>query len=216
MPKTIKDKERELIETPLAGELNFWDFDSENNAIIYVDGSVGCGFEIKGIDNECDSDDEINQRTLLIRSFLNNLPEDSIFQVIYNVDSDFGETLSSHHKETPSALINWISRSREEKFKAEEDQGILYHPKIYLFFRYFPSSKVVKAISFFQKKEKFSEEFRKNHEKMMEELNQKALDIESSLSTLGLEAKRLDAKKIKALIYDFLNPERAETLSLKE
>ena len=107
-------------------------------------------------------------------------------------------------------------RSREEKFKAEEDQGILYHPKIYLFFRYFPSSKVVKAISFFQKKEKFSEEFRKNHEKMMEELNQKALDIESSLSTLGLEAKRLDAKKIKALIYDFLNPERAETLSLKE
>ena len=51
---------------------------------------------------------------------------------------------------------------------------------------------------------------------MMQELNQKALDIESSLSTMGLEAKRLDAKKIKALIYDFLNPERAETLSLKE
>src|SRR3990167_8303698 len=111
MPKTIKDKERELVETPLAQELNFWDFDEDNNAIIYVDGSIGCGFEIKGIDNECDSDDEINQRTLLIRSFLNSLPEDSVFQVIYSVNSDYSSTLKAHHKKTPSPLINWISES---------------------------------------------------------------------------------------------------------
>lgn len=216
MPKTLKEKEAELIENPLAHELNFWDFDEENRAIIYVDGSIGCGFEIRGIDNECDSDDEINQRTVLIRGFLNSLSEDSLCQVIYTVDSDYSQVLSSHDKKTPSSLINWISKSRYNKFEEEQKNSLLYRPHIYLFFRFWPKENISKHLGFFQKQAKFNDEFKKNHKKVMKELNQKALDIEAALSTIGVCVKRLDINKVKPLIYEFLNPERALSLVYKE
>jgi len=212
MPKTLKEKEAELTENPLASELNFWDFDHEDRAIIYVDGSIGCGFKVDGVDNECDLDEDINQRTILIRSLLNSLPENCVFQMIYDVDSDFSEEIKEHHKKTPSSLINWISKNRFNRFKEEETHGLLYRPHIYFFFRFWPEEKNVKPLKFFQKQVKFSEDFKKKHQKMMRELFEKALDVESSFNALGLKARRLEIKEIKSLIYKFLNPERAQIL----
>lgn len=215
MPKTVRDKENELIEVPLASELNFWDFDSSNNAVIYVDGSVGAGFELSGIDNECDSNDEINQKTLLTRGFLNSLPEGISIQVINQIDSDYDEVISSHDKKTVSPLIDWISHNRTQRLYFEQNEELLYHPKVFLFFRYFPEMDVVTKIKFFEKKKKFESGVKANHQKLIDEINQIALDIEAALVTIGISCTRLNSTQIRSLIYDFLNPERAKILPIR-
>jgi hypothetical protein len=215
MPKTVRDKENELIEVPLSSELNFWDFDPHNKAIIYVDGSVGAGFELSGIDNECDSDDEINQKSLLTRGFLNSLPEGISIQVINQIDSDYDDIISSHDKKTKFPLIDWISQNRIRRLYFEQDEGLLYRPRIFLFFRYFPKADVVTKIRFFEKKKKFESRSKNYHFKMMDDLNQLALDIEAALVTIGISCTRLNVYELRALIYDFLNPERAKILPIR-
>ena len=215
MPKTMKDKENEFIEVPLVSELNFWEFDEKNDAIIYVDGSMGAGCELSGIDNECDSDEDINQRTLLLRGFLNSLPEGILIQLIYKVDSNFSDVILEHDKKTNYPLIDWISEHRVNRLGLEQNESILYRPRIYLFFRFWPKTDVVSKIKFFEKKKEFGSRSQDIHEKLIHELNQKASDIEAALTTCGVHSRRLGIDEIKTLIYEFLNPERSELLPFR-
>ena len=214
MAKTIKEKNAEFSEVPLASELPFWQFLLEEKAIVFVDGSVGAGFKLSGLDVECVSYDEINQRTVALRSFLNNLPEGVVVQIIYGVNSHYSDVISAHNKGTGNAFVDWITQNRIEGLKNEQEEESLFRPHIYLFFRFWPDEKPVSKIKLFDKKKKFMTLSQSKHKALIEELNQRAHDLSLSLESAGIPSRRLSTDEIRSLVYDFLNPQRAKILPL--
>lgn len=194
-------------------ELPYWDFfDLPKPHLVLNDGSLVTGLKVTLRDIECLDDEEINQFTNGLRSALNSIAEGVTVQFLVGVRSDFQDVIKAH-SEGKSAnihpLISKIAEFREQKLIDSLEKGELYRPELLIFLR--TPMIGTKKVSFFKKKEFFSDKVDESYLETLEMLSQNVDSLKSSLSSVGLESSDLSKEEIISRIYSFLNPKRTKT-----
>jgi len=85
-------------EQPLAHELPYWEFLDHDGAgvLVHVDHTYSLVLELEGIDTDCLDDDALVQATNAIHGILQNVPVGTLIQLLYDVDTDIGATVSNY------------------------------------------------------------------------------------------------------------------------
>jgi conjugal transfer ATP-binding protein TraC len=196
-------------EHSLSEELPYWDF--LNDLVVLADGTLVAGLKIRGIAVESLDTDSINQITMGMRSFLNNIPDGYEISFFVDVNSNF-ESLLTAHEELRSGKkdLDWIVDTRLSSLREKAANNDILRPDIYAFvYRRFLSENKSSKLSFFSKPKEFQSVKREAHEKASVELHQTLEGIVQSLSALGAGATKLNEKEMIEIIYRFLNPGRA-------
>ena len=85
----------------LGAQMPFWHFDQD--FLVFSDGSLGAGFELKGMDISSMSCDGINTINRGLGNLLASLPEGLSLQVFYQVMPDVGDLICRHKALSTSA-----------------------------------------------------------------------------------------------------------------
>ncbi len=177
-----------------------------------MDGSLGVGFKLTGLDISCASPDEINAFSNKIESLIIGLPEKVRLQVFYKLTNEAKGIIDEHKKSVgdDDPLYAPIANARYEFFEKKVQEGSLFVPEIYFFVR--SDSLNMKKRGLFEKKQEFQgfpiEQFTAHKEKFLILASQ----IESSLVSARLKPRRMSSEECFALSFGYYNFERAETL----
>lgn len=200
------------MSTKLADYLQVWGL--ENNNIIFSDGSFGFGFSLTAIDSTCWSIEQANDYGQKLIQFLNGLPENIDFQFVCDIKAGNSEVIKNHSQSdvSESDVIRSLTLARAKKFNDLDSQGLLPNHGLILFLRRKPSESLLSKPSLFSRNHNFKE---MSEDKLKTELstnNRVSCELLSSLSSLGLEPKQLDADEILNLVYQQWNPSRSIAL----
>ena len=195
-------------EHSLASELPFWDF--LDTCIALSDGSLVKALKLNSISTETLEDDEVNNITLKLRSFLNGLEDGLEISFFVDTHSNYNYLIKEHENITSkNEAINLISKDRITLLKEEMKKENILKKDIYLFVYKRPSSQTkVSVLNFFKNKSQFQSVSKKEHEEKLKELLNLTKSITENLESVGVSAKNLNKKETLRLIYQFLNPER--------
>ena len=192
----------------LAQTLPFWHFD--NNLMVYSDGSFGAGFLLKGFDGNFLDNQEKNNFSSQIENLLITAKEGLKLQIFYNLSPRINH-LIKEHKELQNNSLEHYKPIKEARINfLEEKNKAFFMPEIYFFIR----SKSINYTKqkFWQTNKKFEtislEEYRKHKAKFLLNVRQ----IKSSLALCSLSPKILKRNEWCKLLFDYLNPERAERI----
>ncbi len=97
-----------------------------------MDGSLGVGFKLTGLDISCASPDEINAFSKKIESLIIGLPEKIRLQVFYKLTNE-AKAVIEEHKTCVSGddpLYAPIANARHEFFEKKVRDGSLFVPEI--------------------------------------------------------------------------------------
>ncbi len=189
--------------------LNFWHFFGDH--LVFGDGSMGCGFKLKGKDISCAAEDEINQFTRKVENLVTSLPEGSSLQFLYRLTPNVKESVNNHiglSKSCPIENYDKILESRAKHLRGGIEQKRFFSPEIYLFFKGKPHS--FKKQKLFQKSGEFEQVEKENFKHHVEDFERAASQVESSLIDCGLFSKRLTKKEWFSLLYEHFNLARSE------
>lgn len=179
-----------------------------------MDGSLGCGFKLKGLDISCASPDEINGFSKKIESLLVGLPEKIRLQIFYKLTNQASKVIEEHKRcvGADDPLYAPIATARYEFFGKKVEEGTLFIPEIYFFVR--SDSLAMKKRGLFEKKQVFEgfpvEQFTAHKEKFLILTDQ----IESSLASAKLQPKRLTSNECFDLSFGYYNFERVDSLGV--
>lgn len=195
----------------LATKLPFWHFN--NDLMVYADGSLGCGYEISGLDISCEEEETINELSRKIENLFLSSSEGLRFQVFYKLTNDANDTLAGHEAIVSSAPKNYapLADARLNFLKDAKTRGSDYFiPKIYVFIRSRPlqykKKKVFEKEVLFKKAAK--EDFLKHETNFKRELKQ----AESSLRHIGLRPRAISSDQWFSLCFDYLNLYRSSSI----
>lgn len=179
-----------------------------------MDGSLGVGFKLTGLDISCASPDEINAFSKKIESLVIGLPEKIRLQVFYKLTNE-AKSVIEEHKACVTAddpLYAPIANARHEFFENKVQNGTLFVPEIYFFMR--SEALLMKKRGLFEKKQEFqgfpAEQFTTHKEKFSILVNQ----VESSLQSARLQPQKLSKEQCFALSFGYYNFERTENLGV--
>ena len=179
-----------------------------------MDGSLGVGFKLTGLDISCASPDEINAFSKKIESLIVGLPEKIRLQIFYKLTNN-AKLVIEEHKASATGddpLYAPIANARHEFFEKKANDGRLFVPEIYFFLR--SDALVMKKRGLFEKRQEFQgfpvEQFTAHKDKFLILVNQ----VESSLSSARLQPKRLNSEECFALSFGYYNFERTESLGV--
>ncbi len=197
-------------EHSLASELPFWDF--LDNCVALSDGSLVKALKLKSLSTETLEDDEVNNITLKLRSFLNGLEDGVEVSFFVDTHADYNTLIKAHQNIiSNNKAINLISEDRINLLKSEMEKENILKKDIYLFVYKRPNSQAKSSIlNFFKSPSQFQAVSKKVHEEELRELLNLTNSITENLEGLGVNAKSLNKKETLKLIYQFLNPERAK------
>lgn len=179
-----------------------------------MDGSLGVGFKLTGIDISCASPDEINAFSKKIESLIIGLPEKLRLQVFYKLTNEAKSIIEEHRKSagTDDPLYSPIAEARYEFFEKKVREETLFVPEIYFFVR--SDALAMKKRGLFEKKQEFEgfpiEQFTAHKEKFLILASQ----VESSLTSARLQPRRMSSEECFALSFGYYNFERAESLGM--
>src|SRR3989338_1130058 len=197
----------------LCEELTYWDFiDGIRPHVVLHDGSLVSGLKVSLVDIECLDDREINHFTMGLRSALNSISEGVNVQFHLTVRSDFKETIDKHissQAENIHPLVKSISDYREEKLRHALDKNELYRPELFVYLQVPQVDS--KKLTFFKKKELFSENAVLSYQETLELLGQNTDTVSSSFHSVGLSTKLLSKNDLLKNTYQFFNPKRSLT-----
>lgn len=197
----------------LCEELPFWEIESKPMAhAILWDGSLSAGIEMLPLDIECFDEIQINQVTLGLRSFANSLPEGFSCQFFVKVESHFEEKLGTHENLVTSKndFLNFLDQARRDKIKTSISNDEIFGPRLFLFLK----SEGPKKQSHFQNLKKFANEFSEDYQERLALLDQALEGVQTTLSSLGFSAERLDKNGLVKILYSYLNPVRAKEIEV--
>lgn len=198
----------------LANDLPYWEFFAEPNPhLLLWDGSISMAAEILPIDIECFDEIRVNSLIAGLRSFMNALPEGLTGQFFVRVDSDFDEAIERHRSlvNTEVGFLREIDSDRIDKLHELTRTGAVFRPKLFFSLKGEPAQGA-KGFSFSQSK-KFSEDFGKFYSDRLQTVNQALEGAMVQLSGLGFESRLLTHGELERIVYDYLNPSRALTMS---
>lgn len=198
----------------LADYLEVWG--TEENVVVFRDGSLGMGLDLTPVDVSCSSNHAINELTERISIFLNSLPVGLDVQFVQDIEAGNEQVIASHEslgEKNRSALAAKLCQARVERLRALDSQGKIPKHSLKLFLRRPLSAKLVETPRLFGRKKDFEEISTQRLKTEIAAFERVGADIVSSLRSIGTEAKRLSNDEIASLIYEQWNPKR--TLPLK-
>ncbi len=197
---------------PLCEELPYWEFESEpfSHAILW-DGSLSAGIELLPLDIECFDSARINNVTQGLRSFVNSLPEGFSCQYYVKVDSNYEQKVRAHEQllTTNDEFLQFLDKSRREKIQSAVDNNQIFGPRLFLFLK---TEAPIKQ-SQFKSTKKFATEFCQGYDDRLQSLDQAITSVQSSLSSMGFYAERLNKNSLIDLLYSYFNPVRSKDIS---
>lgn len=197
-----------MSEAFISEKLPFLKF--EGDQMIYLDGSLGAGFKLKGFDISCASTEAINSFCKKTENFLIGLQEDVKAQVFYQLTNNVMNTVNEHKEVSNGSIDNYkpIQKARLKFFDDKFKEKKFFVPEIYFFLRSAPLQ--MKKRKLFEKKNTYEgvpeKEFQTHQGKFSIVVNQ----VYSALRSSGLEPKRLSKEEWFRLCFMYLNLERSE------
>ncbi|MBI2026385.1 MAG: TraC family protein [Deltaproteobacteria bacterium] len=188
-----------------------------DNVVVFADkqASMGCAYELEGVDVTCNDVQSINQLTRNLRNFLNSLPDGIHIQFMYELSPQYHDLIQKYErletsKKPPS---NYATKLRCDTFFSEMKDERLLKPIIRMFLRYTPQNTEFSKMKLFETASSYSQKTFEEHQKTKLELEQIADNMSSSLSSCGIETKRLNDYELIEVIYCFLNPTRSTEIN---
>lgn len=194
----------------IAKKLPFFRF--EDHAMVYLDGSLGVGFRLRGCDISCASPEEINSFCQKIENFLVGLPEKLRLQVFYRLTNSVQDTLAEHKEASAGSDARYqpIRDARFEFLGKKIEEKNFFVPEVYVFVRSAPLQ--LKKRRFFEKEKEFQgfplKEFAEHRDKFFILISQ----VESALRSANLAPNRILKEEWFSLLFSYFNFDRAETL----
>lgn len=196
----------------LAHEIPYWEVGSEPFPhVVLHDGSLSSGIELAPLDIECFDATSINNLALAFRTFLNSLQEKTSAQFFLRVHSDFRNILDAHEKSritNAHQVILDLDDARLALTRADMESGALYGLSLYLILK--EPSRLKKKFSAFSSSEKFSALSAQQYQETLEALQQNLESSKGVLEGCGMQLKSMSADDIARVIYQNLNPSRAQ------
>lgn len=189
---------------PLAHELPYWDFEGE--IAILSDGTLVRGASLGSLYIETLTDDEINQRTEGLRSFLNSLPDGLELSFVVDKHSDQKTILENHSaKLSESSSVFPITQERVRLYENEAALSRLFafSSKIFVYRR--PTNDAAKG-SFFSAPSHFVSVKKDVHQKTLSDLMKSSSQVFESLRSIGIPVEVLDENELWNTAQSFLNP----------
>lgn len=180
--------------------------------MIYLDGSLGVGFQLSGYDISCAMPEAINAFCQKVENFLVGLNEGLRVQVFYRLTNRATQMIEEHKMASGDSGLEYrpIREARISFLEEKVESGQFFVPEIYLFVRSQPLQ--LRKRRFFEKKQNFEgfpeKEFQEQKEKFFVLVSQ----VESALRFSNLQPKRLEKDEWFKLCFSYFNFERAETL----
>lgn len=199
-----------MINSTIAGKVPFFRF--EDHTMVYLDGSLGVGFRLKGYDISCAAPESINAFCEKVENFLNGLNEGLRVQVFYKLTNRADRIIEEHKQVSGEASSKYvpIREARIAFLEEKVNSGQFFIPEAYLFVR--SQSLELKKRKFFEKKNAFEgfpeKEFQDQKEKFYVLVSQ----VESALRFSNLQPARLLKDEWFELCFSYFNFERAETI----
>ncbi len=191
----------------------FWHFEKDG-LMVYEDGSLGCGFELKGIDIGTQTNEFINDISVKLENFLTSAPQGFRLQFFYRPTSSIEGVLREHEAISQDAPDKYrpIVESRTDFLRSIQDSNGFFTPKITFFIRGKPHGFSKRKL--WQSVKKFEcitrEEFDEHREEFFREKEQ----IVSSLKNAGLTSRELTSREWFKLLFSYFNLSRSEKLKL--
>lgn len=198
----------------LSEHLPYWEFGSDPIPhLVLWDGSISGGVELLPLDIECFDEVRINQLTEQFRSFANSLGEGLTIQFLVKVESDFGDVLERHKSLviTDNEFLRRLDEKRCQKLMDDVRSEVVFRPRLFLLIKTAPP---IKPSPFkLSQIQKFSNQFEKGFDDLLDQLSQSLENVESTLSSIGFSMKRLSREDLVRLVYHHLNPRRARDIA---
>lgn len=198
----------------LADYLQIWGI--ERNHIIFRDGSFGFGIQLKPIDSQCWSIEQINEYSQSLIQFLNGLPADIDLQFVSDIKSGNDKVIQRHgeSKNDHSKMIQELTNRRIQKFLDLDNQGLLPKHDLMLFVRRKSSGLLIKKRNWLTLLKNLTPVAEGQLKSELEASERLSSDIMASLSSLNLSPKVIQAENILKTIYNQWNPSRPIDLGL--
>lgn len=198
----------------LADYLEIWGL--EGNSVIYTDGSLGFGLTCKPLDNSSWSNEQINELSLRVTSFLNSLPSGINIQFVQDITGGNLKTIEQHEahlKENTTQVVCDLTRERAKRLKQLDADGILPRHVLRLFVRKPLSQALSDKPRWFSKPKNFEQISSERFNLELHALERIKSDLLVGLNTLGIQTEEIKSEEIIKLIYEQWNPDRSVPLN---
>ncbi len=195
--------------------LNLWHF--FDDYLVFGDGSISCGFRIRGKDISCATEEEINQFTRKLESLVTSLDEGLSLQFFYKLTSNVHDIIEEHKdlsKTCPLEHYDKILSYRSKHLQDKMESGHFFSPEIYLFLRGHRFSFQKKNL--FQKEKDFTQIQEKEFKAHLENFERSISQMESSLRDCGILENRLSKNDWFELLYEHFNLSRSKSIEVPE
>lgn len=191
----------------LAHDLPFWEFEQTPFPhLILNDGSLSSAMELTPMDIECFDEARINALTVSLRNFVNTLTEGITAQIYVKVESDFNDVIERHLNlvKTDIRFLRDLDQDRIARTRSQAEGGHVFRPKVFLILKT-EEAKKPKAFSL-RALEKFSSEFAKSYDNLLQGLSQAIQGSQSALGSIGFDSRLLERDESISILYQYLNP----------
>jgi conjugal transfer ATP-binding protein TraC len=193
----------------LSDYLEIWGI--EDNSVIFMDGSVGAGFEINPMDPGALSDDALNQTAHDLTSFLNGLPSGIRIQFVRDVVPASGDELAKHKwliAEGADPVACTLTDTRVRVLQEQITDGTLRSHRVFVFVRVPMQKASGAALLKGLMGNRVDDITRQAVDRQLADANRVTAGVESGLRQFGFCPKRLAGKDILDLTYRQWNPGR--------
>jgi len=195
--------------SPLADKLEIWG--TENDTIIFSDGSLGFGLNLKPIDIDCWDDGKINHLASQAAHFLNGLPLYLDLQFIQEIEGGNEDRIREHEhmgEASSNEVASALTQTRVQRLKTIDSQGCLPSHKLKVFVRKPPRRKLLERPKLFSKPKLFEKIADENLREEMRALAAVKENIIQSFKVLSLDSTLLNSDEVAMLLYTQWNPNR--------
>jgi conjugal transfer ATP-binding protein TraC len=208
------------LRKPFYQYLNFWTVDtistsdtSETSVLIGVDLQMSCCFEIEPQDLTLKSDEEIPVFFEQLKNILHSLPENTTLQFLVHNSQNVEKIYSEYVNNTDQSdeLAKYVVEKKIEHLKSIKPSV----KKYYMFITIYPDDVDLQKMSvniFAILKPNYKKLAENIHKKYTQKLLQTTETICGMLNSIGVKTKKLNKQQIIELLYQHLNPGRAEIL----
>ena len=193
----------------LADALPFWSCE-EDGVMAYADGSLGCAFDLQGVDIGSVENSTINDIASKLEGILCHAPEGIKIQFFYRLCPKDDLLLKQHGNLSKNAPVNYepLRKSRLDFFKRQE----FFIPKISVFIKSGPIS--FSRWGWWQGKKSFEKISRGEFESQKHNFLKIKKRIKSAFSRVGLNPKELTRNEWFSLVFEHFNRERSEKIGI--
>jgi len=202
---------QERASKPFPSYLNFWSI--EEDILIGVDLEMSLLYEFSGPDLFLKTDSEIENFYEQMKNIFHSIPENMTLQFVYQVRQGNESLIQEYLKntETQNEMAKYIVEAKIKHFRDLNP----YRKRQLLYLTLYPEDTDLNKMSvniFKLLKPNYKKIAQGIHKKASEKLLQVAQTLSGSLSSLGINLKQLKEREIVELLYEYLNPGRAEYL----